>query len=192
MKIVIASLAMVATINERPPTFAAELVLRYANAGRRGLGRLAMASLLVPHSIKRQTPCRAAHRDALRCRGRRQLSPDAAPTSSAGRFQTTLGKISFLRSPADILPSQDASIGSHGMTNHETRGRSAKPYDGRSNLFGFTEASNWLPRHHRFHDLGVVIPGDLGGHRRVDDPRTDRIDANPLSGMLKRGRSRQT
>jgi hypothetical protein len=58
---------------------------------------------------------------------------------------------------SQMLLGQDASIDGHGMTNHETGGRGAKPYDGRCNFFRFAEASDWLPRQHRLYDLLIAI-----------------------------------
>jgi hypothetical protein len=52
-------------------------------------------------------------------------------------------------------------------------------------------ASDGLARHHCFCDLGIVVPGNLNRHRRVDDPRTHRVDANSPNDILKRGRPRQ-
>src|SRR6266850_3296937 len=93
--------------------------------------------------------------------------------------------------PPKPLLGQEASIDSHRMTDHETRCWGAKPYDGCCDLFGLAEASDWHPRHHRFDNVWVVVLRDGDRHRCVDHSRADRVNTNPLGGILERRGSRQ-
>src|SRR4051794_40253516 len=82
---------------------------------------------------------------------------------------------------------QEPTINHHGMTNHETGCRAAKPYHGSGDLLGLSKAANRFGSHKGLDDVRIVVLRDPRRHRCVsDDPWADRIDANAFIRIIER------
>src|SRR5437879_3584430 len=79
-----------------------------------------------------------------------------------------------------------AAIQSERVTNHETCAWAAKPKNSGGDLLGPAKPPNRLVFHQLFHGFRLTDQ-HARDHRRIDDPRAHRIDADAPRGVFQSG-----